>query len=673
MYNDQVPTEIFQRISQVPLFKWLVAANAVWLTLWVTGVSGFMIVVGVCSISNLLLRWYDGPERIVVVPVSILLSFFAFQLFLNYGLPLLNFMNIVPHGSIETLSSYSPTPFDYTYRFNELTRLPTLLMLGCLPVLAFILTIKKNRKESWESKTKGALFWPAMVSLLPLLFMAYLRNRGVLDAAILSMSGDGRNHFTITQDIRLEGKVSLGMRDWGSPRLANGLAALISAGNGSRGTLQVGDIFGMSVVYLISVVTICISSVGLVLSQINENTRNISRRILMWGTCVAIPVIVCSTSSLGSVLADGFLSLALGSAVVSIILVISLSSWVSPRISYLVFQLIGLYVLAAAYSFLLPPAICLCFLSFLRFFWFMYGSKGFLSLLFGSVFVGSIGWKFTSANNLSNFNRTTKLVGGAVRDFDFRIVWLVVVALLIWQLISFKDRRFVIAPFVVTGIGIAVTVFLIERNADFERNNFTYYSNKIMLAYMWAISPILILVVVVSIDHLLENKGQWNLTKVFSIGRLLIAVILLVLGFQTLNRKSIGENPVVLASNGWSQPNVESVRPVIERWKSSSGYFVVWNLADNPPKVVYPSVWEDRLANFWSPAMWNGYRGEGFSTLWHWIYFEVNNYDAVQLCPALNAMPITVLTRDKTLESDVSLKCGKTLAKYEVLARPNTG
>ena len=70
--------------------------------------------------------------------------------------------------------------------------------------------------------------------------------------------------------------------------------------------------------------------------------------------------------------------------------------------------------------------------------------------------------------------------------------------------------------------------------------------------------------------------------------------------------------------------------------------------------------------------MWNGYRGEGFSTLWHWIYFEVNNYDAAQLCPALNAMPITVLTRDTTLESDVSIKCGKTLAKYEVLARPNT-
>lgn len=673
MYKSQVLIKRYTRPRPITFIKGLSVVFAFSITTWVAGVAGALILVGVCSIANLLRVWYQDQESHVVVPVSILLGLFVYQLFLDYGLEVLNATHIVARGSIETLEKYSVTPFDYSYRFNELTVFPALLMLGCLPLIAIALSFKKDRKNDSEDQRNDQFFWPALISLAPLLFLALLKQRGVLDAVVFAMSGDGRNHFVITQDIRLEGTVSLGIHDLGSPRLANGLAALISAGNGSRGTLQVGDLVGMSVVYLISIVTICTSTISLVASQISVHTHDFSRRALLLASCIVIPLIVCSSSSLGSVLADGFLSLALGSAVLSIIIVISLFSWVTPRFSYVPLQFIGLYVLAASYSFLIPPAIGLCLLTVARFSWFTFRWKGFGAFLIASIFVGGIGWKFVIATQLSNFERTTELIGGAVRDFDFRIVWLICLALLIWQLLSFKKQGLIAVPFVALGFGVVASVYLVERSANYSRNNFTYYSNKIMLAYMWVTAPILIVAVVVSIVSLFQNHQLKISKKLIRVAALLAAICLLIMGIQSLNRKAIGKNPAELANVGWAHPNVETVRPVLERWNKQFGYFVVWNLADNPPYVIYPSIWEDRVANFWSPAMWNGYRGDGFSTLWSWIYFEVNDHDVAQLCPALKAMPITVVTRDKTLESAVSVKCGKTLARYELLARPNMG
>ncbi len=633
------------------------------------GPAACLFLLGIMSLAFMFDRQVPSIPGSLVIPAATLLSLFICQILLSYGLSLLNLIHLVPRADLGTLNTYSKTPFDFEDRFNEFTQWSATLLLTGLLILPGLFCFKrvKNQRVTSAGRTDSYL-WAMLVALGPILILAYLRHRGVLESVIYTMSGDGRNHFLNTQEIRLQGSVPLGLQNLGSPRLANGIAALISAGNGGRGTLQIGDLVGMSFVYLLSITTICISSLAILTRSFEKLSASRVHRLVLTCSCIVIPAIVCSKATLGAVLYDGFLTLALGVAVLSIIMLLAHTSWIQPGSWLVVLQILGLYVLGAAYSFLLPPAVLVVGLSICRLLWVWLKWLGFAITAAIGVISVFIGWRFMDGALAENFTRTVNLVG-AVKEFNYALGIVALISMLLCNISRFRLNGFHMTPYFVLAAGTVATVYLIEKSSDYERVGLAYYSNKILLANFWVVTPIL----VVSVMFAATPGNIFSSKKLFSqlcSGLVLFAAALaLFWGIQRMNNEATSKYPAVSALDGWANPYIETVRPVLERWHSNNGYYIVWNLVDYPPRVPYQSLWEDRLANFWSPAAWNGYRGEGFSTIWAWAYFEISENRASELCSVISAMPLTVVTRDVGLEEEVKKECGPNSARYEVLPR----
>jgi hypothetical protein len=633
------------------------------------GLAACIFFLGVASFAVMLQRQAPSIPNSLVTPVAILLSLFSCQILLSYGLPLLNFIKLVPHADPGALKTYSKIPFDYANSFNEFTQWSAILLLIGISILPSLACFKRVKNQRFASiRSADSYLWAMLIASGPILILVYLRQTGVLESVIYTMSGDGRNHFLNTQEIRLHGSVPLGLQNLGSPRLANGIAALISAGNGSRGTLQIGDLVGMSFVYLLSITTICISFLAMLTMSFEKLSISRVHRLALTCSCIVIPAVVCSKATLGAVLYDGFLTLALGVAVLSIIMLLAHTSWIQPSPWLVLLQILGLYVLGAAYSFLLPPVVFVVGLSICRLLWVRLKWLGLaITVAIGAVSI-FVGWSLIDGALAENFTRTVNLAG-AVKEFNYALGVVALIAILLCNLSHFRSSGFHMTPFFVLAAGTGATVYLIEKSSDYERSGLAYYSNKILLANFWVVSPILVISVVFAVAS--ENIfGSAKLTERLRRALLLFAAVLgLLWGIHRTNNEAATKYPVISALDGWANPYIETVRPVLERWHSNNGYFIVWNLADYPPEVPYQSIWEDRLANFWSPAAWNGYRGEGFSTIWAWAYFEINENRASELCSVISAMPLTVVTRDDRLEEEVKKECGINIARFEVLPR----
>ncbi len=649
------------RISLNQIARILLAITILFGSYFVAGLGGafftlsFILLFLVVSGRRFIENW------IMAFSVTTIVVLLCYQLVLGFGLQILNSTKIVQKQSPSALSNYLPTPFDYSYRFNEFTQPSSLILMFTVIAIAVAVIIRDRIVQERHLTLKTTIPLSVMLwMLLPVAFLASLRNIGVLEQVVFAMSGDGRNHFIITQDIRMEGQVSLGFEDLGSPRLSNGLAALLSAASGSRGTLQVGDLVAISFVYLFSFVLLLANSIGLCLHFLNSAAKKTVRMVSYFGIPFMVIFILLSERTLGAVLNDGFFSLMLGSTVLSSVVTVTYFAWQKPSIWLIGCQWAGIFVLAASYSLLVPAIVPVAVIVLLKFIILRCSKRNlmaisalaFLILPF-TVFLGFDRYYV-------RFMDTINLEGGAVQNFDTRLGFMIIATIVLWQVYEFaQSRSFAGLPFLLFSAITVLVVGAIEILRDSQNPGFSYYSNKILIANAWALSPVFVILLIKAIQSLrftYSTGVRWS-RRLLAITGVFLASLVLVNGFKSINLASVDGIVPQKISNGWSQPDIESVRPVIDRWRNDSSYFLVWNLSDNPPKVLYPSVWEDRLANFWSPVTWNGYTGDGFSTIWSWVYFSLSSNETAQLCPALSAMPLTILTKDINLESSIQETC----------------
>lgn len=663
--------DIGSHISVNQIAKFLIAITILFGSYFVAGLGGafftlsfmlmFLVVCGRRFIEN----W------IVALSVTTVAILLCYQVVLGFGLQILNSTKIVQKQSPLLLTDYPLTPYDYSYRFNEFTQSSSLILIATVTAAALAVLIRDRLTPGRPSTNETRIPLSVMLwMLLPIAFLASLRNIGVLEQVVFTMSGDGRNHFIITQDIRIEGRVSLGFDDLGSPRLSNGLAALLSAASGSRGTLQVGDLVAISFVYLFSFVLLLANAIGLCLHFLSGAAKKSIRMVWYLAVPFMVIFILLSERTLGAVLNDGFFSLMLGSTVLSSVVTITYFAWQKPSFWLLGFQWAGLFVLAASYSLLVPAIVPVAVIVLLKFILFRWSKKNLIVIFAFLTFIMPLAVFVGFDRYYARFMDTINLEGGAVQNFDARLGLMIIASIVLWQLYEFAQKRtFSGLPFLLFSATTVLVVGGIEILRESQNPGFSYYSNKILIANAWALSPVFMILLIKAIQSLRFTNStgiRWS-HRFLSIAGALLASLVLVNGFKSINLPSVDGIVPQKISNGWSQPDIESVRPVISRWTKEATYFLVWNLSDNPPKVIYPSVWEDRIANFWSPVTWNGYIGGGFSTIWAWIYFSLSSNETDQLCPALSAMPLTILTKDVNLESSIKETCPNNESVIELI------
>jgi hypothetical protein len=218
-------------------------------------------------------------------------------------------------------------------------------------MLAIVVFLLRRRGKSTSLVVRRQNNTLLIVALIPAVFAAVVKLRESSHLLAIAMSGDSRNHFLLTQTIRLSGELVIGRGQWGVPKFANGIAAWLSAGNGAMGTLQRTDIEGMLGVYFLTLMGLSVVfAAGILLAA---NYSRIARRAqsAISGLAVVSVFAVFSGIIMGSILVDGFLSLSLGVLLLAISFVIGIKALERP--SFVMFGILSAiaFLMLNAYTF----------------------------------------------------------------------------------------------------------------------------------------------------------------------------------------------------------------------------------------------------------------------------------------------------------------------------------
>jgi hypothetical protein len=482
------------------------------------------------------------------------------------------------------------------------------------------------------------------------------------------MSGDSRNHFLLTQTIRLSGELVIGRGQWGVPKFANGIAAWLSAGNGAMGTLQRTDIEGMLGVYFLTLMGLSVVfAAGILLAA---NYSRIARRAqsAISGLAVVSVFAVFSGIIMGSILVDGFLSLSLGVLLLTISFVVGIKALEKPS-----FVLFGILVAIAflmlnAYTFLVLPCVVLLLLvvlrgvqkeSDVRHWW--------LAILVVGSVAGAYIVSFVLSDYWGVFEGGVDLPG-SVAELGPEIGWGLLLLGFGGLIGAFAGiSRAVTVPTIVSMVAAFATVQLIESVPGNEGSGLSYYSQKAFLGIVMANAWVLFIPI---IPALIARANQWEqLSKLRRLFQSPLEVIsMAALPLLIVGLSSTLPNTTKEVWQGWLNPDASSVSMILDEWEEGDDY-LFWRATENPGRFAFPAPWADRVANLWSPATWDNMSVRGMGAIWNWIYFEVKSDSQAELCPIVRNYPIRVITRDPLLEIQVLIACGSNKATFDVRPR----
>jgi hypothetical protein len=346
------------------------------------------------------------------------------------------------------------------------------------------------------------------------------------------------------------------------------------------------------------------------------------------------------------VLADGFLTLVVGSAALASLAALSLDVSQQERPLLASLALIpALYVLVLSYPFLLIPGVLVWVTSL------------------GPVTLGS--WRRSRLSTLSlgllallmtgylgrwaypMFSSSAALFGSVIAR-DEGLVLVALVASLIAFLVGSGKLSLTVSAI---GSGTLATAFLIERVPGNEIPGYSYYATKVIIggaAVVTVLLPALVLSVVA--PRLVNSLGS----RKYRSNRAAVAMASLLIGLLPIAlARSIDRTPSIqrLVWTGWSVPSPISISTALGSWGQEPTAF--FRYSENE------SGWltaEDRLMNFWMPAFWSGYEG-AYTQLWTWVYFVHASPDPSIACEAVRGGITKIITRDSQLRRDIQAIC----------------
>jgi hypothetical protein len=463
-------------------------------------------------------------------------------------------------------------------------------------------------------------------------------------AVAFTMSGDGRNHFLIIEEIRARSTASLNPFTLTTPELSNTIAALFSAGNGASGTLQRSDIWGMTSVYVLSASMLATSAVSGFVSALG------ARPFARWRVAplVGCAVLLATNSLLlATCLFDGFMSLYFGTAVLAASLV--LAAVLPVGRTKLVVLLCGLFSLLGAYSFLAPVFGVVVLIEAYRWIWAAVPRRRRATALGGfSVLVAGAG-ALVARQRWGQFERIAALPG-SISPVDAGLLWvLLAVSVLVWCAGSGHFRA---AGLTGTGAVAAslVMVFLIERVPANAGASYSYYGSKTIVGTAGAVLCL----------SFIPLAGIEMRTGTSGLGRLAVISAITaggLLPFAMAQEASTLAPPWSHLWHGWQNPDARSAKAVVDRW-------------GQPPYLFFRysgSLATDRIMDFWAPVDWSS-SGGPFGPLWEWSYYELASLEPGVMCKPIGTGVHLIYTRDPALREQLEGACKR--RDFEVVVVP---
>jgi hypothetical protein len=650
--------------------RWTFGLLGLLLTLvfFVTGFAGVLLTVFVLACGAVFGRFgnqFLGPVQWLC---GMVVAALYLAVFLAWNDDVIHWINPTSFGSDSELMPYYSIPYQATpLPIDPLTRLRVLVGIS-LPMLVIVVFLLRRRGKGTASVVRRQNNTLLIVALIPAVFAAVVKLRESSYLLATAMSGDSRNHFLLTQTIRLSGELVIGRGQWGVPKFADGIAAWLSAGNGAVGTLDKNDIEGMFTVYFFTLTALAVVFAAGVL--IAANYSHISRRAqsAVSGLAVVSAFAVFSGFIMGSILVDGFLSLSLGVLLLTISFVIGIKALEQPF-----FVLFGVLVAIAflmlnAYTFLVLPCVALLLLVVLRG---VQRKTDVRHWWLAILVVGSVAGAYIVSFVLSDYWEVFKKgvsLPGSVAEVGPEIGWALLLLGFGGLIGAYAGMsRAVTVPTVISMVAAFATVQLIESVPGNEGLGLSYYGQKAFLGIVMANAWVLFIPI---IPALIARANQWEqLSKLHRLFQSPLEVIsMAALPLLIVGLSSTLPNTTKEVWQGWLNPDASSVSMILDEWEEGDDY-IFWRATENPGRFSFPAPWADRVANLWSPATWDNMSARGMGPIWNWIYYEVTSDSQAELCPIVRNYPIRVITRDPLLEIQVLIACGANKATFEVRPR----
>ena len=650
--------------------RWTFGLLGLLLTLifFVTGFAGVLLTVFVLACGAVSGRFGDqflGPIQWLC---GMVVAALYLAVFLAWNDDVIHWINPASFSSdSELMPSYS-IPYQATpLPIDPLTRVRVLAGLS-LPMIAIVVFLLRRRGKSTTSVVRRQNNTLLIVALIPAVFAAVIKLRESLYVLATAMSGDSRNHFLLTQTIRLSGELVIGRGQWGVPKFADGIAAWLSACNGAAGTLERSDIEGMLGVYFLTLMGMSVVfAAGILLAA---NYSRISRRAqsAISGIAAMSGLAVFSGFIMGSILLDGFLSLSLGVLLLAISIVIGIKAIERP--SFVMFGILSVivFLMLNAYTFLVLPCVAIVLVvvargiqekSDLRYWW--------LSILVIGGIAGVFVVNYMVNDYWDVFKKGVSLPG-SVAELGPEIGWALLLLGVSGLIGAFTGiHRSVTCPTVISMVAAFATVQLIESVPGNEGSGLSYYGQKAFLGIVAANIWILFVPLIPALVARAEQHQHFS--KVRRLFQLPLEVIsMAILPLLIVGLLSSLPNTVREVWRGWVNPDALSVPMILDEWEKGDDY-IFWRATENPDRFSFPAPWADRVANLWSPATWDNMSARGMGPIWNWIYYEVKSDSQAELCPIVKNYPIRVITRDPLLEIQVLIACGSNKATFDVRPR----
>ena len=585
------------------------------------------------------------------VVAALIINLLWLYLFVSLVLPSLRGAPMVGGILTDPIHQVGFRPIPYPDASRELSRTGALLILLVPGITSsVVLWFGRRRHHPFSQRTLDGPSWWA--SLLPMIAFGALKFAHPWRALAFVMSGDGRNHFLIIEEIRVQAGTVTSPLVLSSPKLANALASLLSAGNGAVGTLQSRDLWAMAAIWVSSasiLVLVCMAGFRWAAGDRHHNWS-------VWPALAAAAFLIATNSFLlGTSLLDGFFSLYFGTAVLAAALL--LAAALPTDAAKLAILSCCVVVEMGSYTFLAPIIVVLLVIETYRFAVVHEQGARRVQFLIGGSAVLAAGSIFVIHHSWHSFT-TTASYSGAITPVQSDILYvLLALTIPIWLLTKAQARSTCMTVSVALGAALA-TLYLIEHvSANIGPGN-SYYGSKTIVGAAGAVLALSL----APLAHLLTPQDRRRSSTIKVSAAVVIAGLL---PYGIAQEASPLREPWFEIHDGWVRPDSLAVEQVVGRWGQAP--YIFFRFDDNPPEVVYPSVGDDRMMNFWAPTTW-GYSGKWVS-MWNWVYLQMSSLDPAVLCPAVEAGVQTVYTRDPDLSAQIDDACGPNTVNFVVVPR----
>lgn len=483
---------------------------------------------------------------------------------------------------------------------------------------------------------------------------------------VWAMSGDARNHVSITRRILAGGGVDIStFADY--PAGVNAFAAVLAGAgdrSGSVGTVMLNDVRAMASTYVLAAIAIGVLIAAALLELRRLDLRHGSR--ISWplfGTLLVASASAGTAFMLGTALDDGFLS-AYGALPVSIAAVVFGLRYFSNRLGGLMpFLFLGVTVplafvcwtmIAVVPAAILTSAILAATNDSLksRAHWFNSRSDAPIELM-------CVGWRLAIAAGATGLISIVCVVALHLPKLEERFIlsgsskipysMMIVVLLLVAVSVAFASRASVISLQMIVPIaaGIAggvVVLWLVGLPGP--GITWTYYALKTN----WLVSGSLVWVLFVPIVLWAESESfPASVRDRSGVGAISVSIAVLMLSGSATTAQA----PVVAAARGWVQPSADVVQRAVDG-ADSDDPFIFWDWSDHG---------NDRLGNFWGALAWGSDAGGDFLDMpgipggvRAWAYMEMG--ETHELCELILEAPgMVVYTRNSDLQGELAASC----------------